>query len=261
MGEMFNVDYMSYRNILGNINTINSGDMVYLISDVLELAKIARLHGEKFNPHVFLDSLIERVGPKGTILVPTFNWDFCDGKTYDYYKTMGKTGALGNAALKHEKFERTQHPIYSFAVYGDKREELVAIDQEDCFGEKTVFDYLYKNQAKALVIGLNALEGLTMVHYVEQLMGVPYRYFKEFTGEYIDRFGNKQKKKARMYVRDLEIDPQENMEHLSQILEDLNISNTKIINDVPFRTVYLRQACKIIEMDIQLNESKNLYDF
>lgn len=246
---------------MDQIKDINQGDLVYVISDVLELAKVTRNNGEKFDAKDFLSTLIHKVGKEGTVVIPTFNWDFCEGKTFDYNKTSGKTGALGNAALKDERFKRTKHPIYSFAVCGRGQEDICSIDTEDSFGESTVFGYLYRNNAKAFVIGLNALEGLTMVHYVEQIIGVPYRYFKTFEGKYIDEQGAEQIKRASMYVRDLKIDPEEDMEHLSQILEDLNISRTKIINGIPLRVVLLRQTCEIVKMDIELNGSKNLYRF
>ena len=261
MGDRFKLDYISYDSILDQIDNINQGDLVYVISDVLELAKIARNNGEKFNASNFLSTLMHKVGEEGTVVVPTFNWDFCEGKTFDYNKTPGKTGALGNAALKDERFKRTKHPIYSFAVCGREQQKICSIDTEDSFGENTVFGYLYRNNAKALVIGLNALEGLTMVHYVEQVIGVPYRYFKTFEGKYIDEQGTERKKRASMYVRDLNIDPEEDMEHLSQILEDLNVSRTKIINDIPFRVVLHKQTCEIVKIDIELNGSKNLYKF
>lgn len=255
------MNYISYEKILDQIDNINKGDLVYVISDVLELAKVSRNNGEKFDANNFLTTLIHKVGEEGTVVVPVFNWDFCEGKTFDYRKTPGKTGALGNAALKDQRFKRTKHPIYSFVVWGRKQEDVCAIDTEDSFGESTVFGYLYRNNAKAFVIGLNALEGLTMVHYVEQLIGVPYRYFKTFEGRYIDEQGREQFKRASMYVRDLNIDPEEDMEHLSSILEDLNISRTKIVNGIPFRVVLLRQTCEIVKMDIELNGSNNLYQF
>lgn len=255
------MEYISYEAILDQIGDIAQGDLVYVISDILELVKNARNHEEKFDPTNFLSTLIHKVGETGTIVIPTFNWDFCKGKIFDYRKTPARTGALGNTALKDQRFRRTRHPIYSFAVWGREQENLCAIDTEDSFGESTVFGYLYRNNAKAFVIGLNALEGLAMVHYVEQMIGVPYRYFKIFKGKYIDEQGIEHMKSASMYVRDLDIDPKVDMEHLSQILEDLNVSKTKIINDVPFRVVLLRQACEIVKMDIELNGSRNLYRF
>lgn len=261
MEENAKLEYIPYKQMLEQIDRIQIGDLVYVISDVLELAKISRQYGERFDAQKFLISLMKKVGKRGTLLIPTFNWDFCHGKTYDYRKTPGKTGALGNAALKNMEFKRTCHPVYSFAVWGNRQNDLISIDVEDSFGKGTVFDYLYNNKAKALVIGLNALEGLTMVHYVEQIVGVSYRYFKEFEGEYIDSEGMKEKKRVLMYVRDLNINPEEDMERLSQILEDLNISNTQVINGIPFRVVLLEQACQIVKMDVELNGSKNLYRF
>lgn len=252
--------YVPYTNIVEQIEGIRRGEMIYVISDVLELAKTAREYGEKFDAQKFLHTLMDKIGSEGTILLPVFNWDFCVGKPFDYKQTPGKTGALGNAALKNPAFIRTRHPIYSFAVWGRHKDYLCAIETDDCFGTGSIFDYLYQNKAKAFVIGLNALEGFTMVHYVEQKIGVPYRYFKKFEGTYIDNLGE-HIKSAVMYVRDLDIDPQEDMEHLSDILEDLNISHTQMINGVPFRTVLIEQACQIIRMDIECNNSRNIYRF
>lgn len=254
------MEYVPYGKIMEQIEGIQKGDIIYVISDVLELAKTAREHGERFNAHQFLHTLMDKIGAEGTILIPVFNWDFCEGRPFDYKKTLGQTGALGNAALKDTEFTRTKHPVYSFAVWGKHKDDLCLIETEDCFGEGSIFDYLYQNKAKSLVIGLNALEGLTMVHYIEQKIGVSYRYFKEFEGKYIDGMGE-HAKKIVMYVRDLDIDPQEDMEHLSRILEDLNISHTQIINGIPFRIVLLEQACQIVRIDIECNSSRNLYRF
>lgn len=255
------MSYISYKDILPNLRGLKKGDIVYVISDVLELAKVSRIHTERFDAQCFLNSIMEKVGEEGTVLFPVFSWGFCEGKLFDYRKTPGETGALGNAALKNEKFKRTTHPIYSFAVWGKLQNEICGIETEDSFGEGTIFDYLYKHKAKALVIGLSALEGLTMVHYVEQIVGVSYRFFKKFEGRYVDAAGHEQNKHVVMYVRDLNIDPEENMERLSQILEELKISDTQIINGVPFRTVLLAEACQIIKLDIELNDSRNLYQF
>lgn len=252
--------YISYHHIIEQIESIHKGDILYVISDVLELAKVCRENGEKFNAKQFLQSLMQKVGKEGTILLPVFNWDFCRGIPFDYANTPGKTGALGNVALKDKDFTRTKHPIYSFAVWGKEKKELCSIASTDSFGQGTVFDYLYQKKAKAFVIDLHALEALTMVHYVEQMVGVPYRYFKEFEGKYKDVTGEYMQK-VTMYVRNLEIDPQEDMGHLSQILEDLNISHTEMMNEIPFRTVLLQPACQIVKMDIELNGSKNLYQF
>lgn len=253
--------YVSYREMINHIDDIQKGDIVYLISDVLEIAKAARENGETFRADVFLQSLVDRTGADGTVLAPVFNWDFCKGVPFHYRRTPGQTGALGNAALKHPAFIRTRHPIYSFAVAGKLQQLFFEIDNMDAFGAGTIFEYLYDNCAKALVIGLEPLEGLTLVHYFEQLIGVDYRHMKEFCGEYTDWNGRTEHRTATMYVRDLSLDPQEDMTELGAWMERLNIVRTKMLNGVPFHTMFLRPVGDILKMDMEFNHSRNLYRF
>jgi len=56
-----------------------------------------------------------------------------------------------------------------------------------------------------------------VIHYSEQHVGVPYRYWKDFTGPYCDQ-GQQEEKAYRMYVRDLEIDPKLKMDPIEQEL-------------------------------------------
>lgn len=252
-------EYTSFCEIAGKLTHIKKGDVLYVVSDILELVKQSREHGERFDRDAFLDTLKELVGEEGTLLIPTFNWDFCKGIAFDYCKTACKTGALGNCALNRQDFTRTKHPIYSFAVWGKDKDLLVSMDEPNSFGKNSIFDYMYDNNAKALVIGLDAMDGLTFMHHVEQMVGVPYRFEKTFTADYTDASGETTKKSYTMYVRDLDMDAKENTKHFSQILEDLNISHTQIFNDVPFRTVVLREVYEMERIDILYNDSRNIY--
>lgn len=251
--------YISCDKLAEQIDTIQKGDIVYVVSDVLELAKQAREHGERFDRDCFLESLQRKVGETGTLLIPTFNWDFCKGIPFDYVKTSCRTGALGTAALKRQDFVRTKHPIYSFAVWGKDRDWLFEQDEPNSFGENSLFDYMYRKDAKALVIGLDAMDGLTFMHHVEQMVGVPFRFHKIFAADYTDWNGVTTRKEYTMYVRDLDMDAKEHTKHFSQILEDLNVSHTRILNEVPFRTVYLRGVFDVEAVDIRYNDSRNLY--
>ena len=184
-----NAVYVPYTQIAGRL-PICKGDILYVVSDVLGLAKSCRDNGEKFKCEKFIISLQEAVGDSGTLMFPTFNWDFCKGITFDYCNTKGKTGALGNTALKMPSFKRTRHPLYSFAVWGKSQSDLLSIDNKSGFDAASPFGYMHKNNAKALVVGLTASIGNTFIHYVENVVGVDYRYNKEFCASYIDEFGN-----------------------------------------------------------------------
>lgn len=240
---------------------IKKGDVLYVISDILELSKQERMLKNRFDRDEFINCLQEMVGEEGTLLFPTFNWDFCKGIAFDYNSTPSKTGALTSFALKRPDFKRTRHPLYSFAVWGKDADELVEMNNENSFGEGSVFDYMNKVDAKAFVIGLHVLDGMTYVHHVENMIGVPFRYNKKFVAPYIDKDGNESEYMATMYVRDLDMNAEEieQFRPLSDILERDGVSNTWYWNDVQFHSLSLRILDDYVRRDITENDSRNLY--
>lgn len=253
----------SYLSIMEQISDIQEGDVVYVVSDVLELAKAVKQQGDTFDKNSFIDTLIAKVGESGTVLFPTFNWAFCKGIEFDYKNTPSMTGALSKAALKRADFIRTQHPIYSFAVYGKDQDKLAKMDYKNSFGEGTIFDYMYQKKAKALVIGLPSLSGVTFCHHVEKIVGVPYRYEKEFTAYYQARDGKRDLRTYSMYVRDLEMNPTHinGFEPLGNILEELNVSKTFLFSNIPFHVILLQEMFTIEKIDIEMNDSRNMYTY
>lgn len=258
-----NMEYISYLDIADKVSGINKGGVVYLVSDILEFTKTAKQHGERFDRNLFINSIQDVLGANGTLLIPTFNWGFCNGETFDYYKTPSKTGALGNAALRRPDFKRTQHPIYSFAVWGKDTEFLVNKNNKNSFGKDTVFDYMYDVDATALIIGLPGLSGLTFIHHIEQMVGVPYRYEKNFESLYVGSDKKETMSCYSMYVRDLELNPQKinSFGPINGILEHLGISQCQWFNGVSFRTVRLKEMFPIVRADIINNDSGNLYTY
>ena len=109
----------------------------------------------QFDPNKIIDALIEKVSPDGTLMFPTFNWDFCEGKGFDYNSTLSKTGSLSSMVLKRKDFQRTKNPIYSFAVTGKDKDLICNLKHHSCFGLDSPFGYLIKNHGKNLFIGLN----------------------------------------------------------------------------------------------------------
>lgn len=253
--------YCSYKNIMKHIDSIQKGDIVYVISDIVRLARSAMEHNEDFDLDVLLDTITDKVGKSGTVLVPAFNWDFCKGKTFDYKKSPSMTGILGNAAIKRKDFIRTKHPIYSFCVWGADRDLLFERDPEDSFGEGTIFEYLVEKSAKAFVIDLPSMEGISVLHYIEQKVGVPFRFHKTFTAGYIDWNQEEKIKSCSMYVRNYDYDAKERLEPMNHLLECLNISDTTMINEIPFRVVRLKEMAQILEYDFRYNDARNTYQY
>lgn len=193
------------------------------------------------------------------MLIPTFNWGFCKGKTFDYNKTCSESGALGNAALKRNDFVRTKHPIYSFCVWGKDKEKLYEMDPTNAFGNGTIFEYIVKNGTKALIIDLPTMDRNVICHHVEKLVGVPFRFEKTFTADYIDKEGEKTSKSYSMFVRNYDFDAKERLAPMNFLLEALGITKTKFINGIPFRICDEKLAAEVLTIDMRDNDCRNSY--
>jgi aminoglycoside 3-N-acetyltransferase len=249
--------YIPYLEIIGRL-PISKGDILYVSSDILELSKACRRAGERFDCGRFIESARDAVGESGTLLFPTFNWDFCVGKTFDYHKTPCKTGALGTAALKTPGFVRTRHPIYSFAVWGRDAERLCLTENISSFGSDSPFAYLHKNGAKNLLIGVDMQHSFTFAHYAEETCHAPYRYLKEFSADYTDENGRKTPRAYSMYVRNLEIETTVCLAPLEAECLDSGVARKYRINGVGFMAVDLSRAFEVMKRDIEQNRGRKM---
>ncbi len=242
---------IKYDDIINHLD-INPGDIVYICSDITGLLLNSRKNKDNFDPKKFIDSIINKVGSKGTILFPTFNWGFCKNERFDIQKTPSQCGALTNEALKRKDFERTQHPIYSFSVWGKDKEKLTKMENKSSWSEDSPFGYLFREKAKNLFIGIDYKNGFTMDHYFEQKNNVEYRYHKDFKGEYVDKQKKISSKSFSMFVRDVDkIDTTAINPILDEILIKKNGYKKYIINKIYFGIIYLDIAGKIIDDDIR----------
>lgn len=180
--------------------------MILLVSsDVLKLMIHNRKLENKIDINSLIDMLIEKISTKGTLLFPTFNWDYCKGKVFDYKKTKSECGALSNLALNRKDFKRTNNPIYSFVATGKDKDYLCEMPHTDCYSFESPFGYLINNKAKNLFINLHyRLGGYPFVHVLEQELNLSHRFKKNFSGYCIDKFGKKEKKTFSLYVRKVE---------------------------------------------------------
>jgi len=256
-------DYISYKEIISRID-INDGDIVIVSSDIVRFMCVCRDNKEQFNPNIFIDSIIEKIGDKGTLLFPTYNWDYCKGKSFDYYNTISQTGSLSNIALKRKDFIRTKHPIYSHAVTGFDSKYLYNLNNKSAFGPDSVFAYLYKNKAKQLFIGDKESfwhrKAYTSLHYIEEKVGVDYRYIKFFSAPYINETRIKKDSTYSMSVRDLNHKDCDGNEvgtevapTVTSLLIEKDYYKKYIINENYFILIDMYGLGKILEDDFKAN--------
>jgi aminoglycoside N3'-acetyltransferase len=154
----------------------------------------------------------------GTLVVPTFNFGFTRGEPYDPLSTPSQgMGAFSEYVRQLSEARRTTHPMQSLAVIGRFADDLAGRDTPSAFDPGSAFERLLELDFKLLLLGAD-VQAVSMVHYSEQRLNVPYRYWKDFTGQ-VKTIGGWQTRTYRMFVRDLEINPQLDLSPIQRLLQ------------------------------------------
>jgi len=160
--------------------------------------------GVEGGPQTVIDTLLAVLGAEGSLVVPTFNFDFCKGEPWDIRTTPSHMGAITNLVREHPDAKRVFHPIYSFAILGKHADYLTKDRYKSSYEKNSLFGKLRQLDGKIMVIGLSYNDSMTFFHHVEELEGVDYRYLKEFTGLVTDQDGNTYEDTYTMLVRDID---------------------------------------------------------
>ena len=246
---------------------IGAGDMVYVTSDVTGLLDDARRRLGVRTPqerdaylHAFIDALQSLVTESGTLLFPAFTWKFCKGQAFDVRRTRSQVGALNNWVLAHRTdFRRTQHPIYSFLVWGRRAADLLALQNRDAFASDSPFSYLHRHRGKMLLFDVSLQRGFTFMHYVEESVRAPYRYLKAFRAPYIDADGSESERVYTMYVRDLAIQMQEYLR--DAFPEEHGALQRSAWNGLTLGIIDLAAAYPLYYDDLLLHGGRECYHF
>lgn len=243
---------------------ISRGDIIYVASDIRYfIYTVTRdLGTEKLDEalQTITNRLQETVGEEGTILFPVFSWDFCRGKGFDYYRTQGEVGTYSNWILNNRKdFRRTQHPMYSFMVWGKMTDLFCNMKNQDAWGKTSPFYYLMENGGKQLEFNVESFKGLTFIHCIEQWVKVPYRHPKYFFGKYKDENGDVEIRSYSMYVRDLDV--YEHTKTTHKYLIDNGVAIETIWKENKLTVIDIAKCYDVVSEDIIHNNGKNNLQF
>lgn len=166
---------------------------------------------------MYYEAIFSIIGPGGTLVVPTFSFSFNKTRKYDPQVTPSeKMGVFSELIRNLPGSARTLHPMQSLTVIGKLSEELSAKDTASAFDPGSAFEEMIQRDFKILLLGAD-IKAISVIHYSEQRANVPYRYWKEFPGE-IKINGEWRHRTYKMFVRDLKIDPQLNIDRIQDEL-------------------------------------------
>jgi len=199
---------------------VRPDDTLFVHSDMSRWVRLAG-GGRSGRLATVLDGL-RGAAARGTVMMPTFTYSFCEGRSFHRAGSPSTVGALTEYFRRRPGVRRTADPLFSAAILGPVsaawESALFAVCDKDCFGDRSVFAYLLWSNAAVVFLGSDP-DDCTFLLHVEQLEQVPYRYFKEFRGEVTDGEPAREVT-ARYFVRDLDADVVSFLRPLMDALRD-----------------------------------------
>lgn len=229
---------------------IKPGDLVMIHGDAMVAAQIRLNHGED-KLAILYSSIIEYLGEQGTLVVPAFTYSFGSNEEYDVNNSPSKVGQFSESFRLFPGVERSKNPMFSVCAFGKLAPLFSASDALDCFGENSCFGLMHSHNGKLVNLGCDFM--VTFVHYVEQYVGVNYRYFKKFSGYVIGIGKQKSSIDTKYYVRDCSIKSEANLNRLKVVLLKKNlltVSNFgRLICYLVNSTDFFREAVELLNDD------------
>ena len=182
-------------------------------------------------PQTVIDAFLEVIGPEGTLVMPTFNFNFCKGEPWDVRTTPSQMGAMTNMVRERPDAKRVFHPIYSFAIVGKHAEFMTKDCYKSSYEKDSVFGKLQEVDGKIMVIGLAYNDSMTFYHHVEELEGVDYRYLKDFPGMVTDEDGNTYEDTFQMLVRDIDQGVHTMVDPMGALMEEAGVITVRKIGE------------------------------
>ena len=218
---------------------IKKNDNVILHSNIAGLYQFENSNNKNYINY-FKKFIVKYIGSKGTLLIPTYNYDFINGGSFNQKESKSQVGLFGDYLLRKYYKSRTISPIFSHLVFGKLKKQIFDSDTKEVFGKKSVFAIIKKKKFK-IVCFCCSPKAITFIHFIEKTLKVNYRSNKVFSG-----YLNKKKTNVKYYAGKKNID---------YSLKENKI--LKLINNKEFRECdYGRFKCYSVNSDFLFKELK-----
>ncbi|MBW6459298.1 MAG: AAC(3) family N-acetyltransferase [Bacteroidales bacterium] len=247
--------YIPYAEAAGH-SGIAPGDLVVLSADLTRMAMLALRKEGNFDVRIFIEGFQDFLGPEGTLVIPSFNFNLRNNDPYSRIHTLPITGSLAQAALKWTDFQRTANPLHSFLAWGKHAGDLVRLDNKSSFGPGSPFAFFREHHAVMLLADIHIRSAFTFVHHVEEMEQVRYRKMKK-----INIFLEDEKKHEEYLLFAKKPGWTMEMSGLETLLLEQSVAQKVMINNLFFTKVGLAAAYPVIRHDILQNRAASIARF
>ncbi|MBF0353773.1 MAG: AAC(3) family N-acetyltransferase [Alphaproteobacteria bacterium] len=168
---------------------MSTGDAVVMHSALPGIGKVEGVPLRE-NPKAVFETVLEFLGPQGTLAVPAPDWDYGrKASPFDLHLSpvTKNLGVISAYAASRPGSSRSPNPIFSLAAVGLQAGFICKGGTTTAFGVDSAWDRLFQLDADMLFLGCALLPtSFTFARYVEQRFGVPYLYSKLFMTDILD---------------------------------------------------------------------------
>ena len=156
------------------------GKVVYVTGNFGRLGRYTSTSKKTiFKDH--LDAMQSIIGDAGTIIVPSHSRSLCNtNHVFDLNETPSETGPFTEFVRQQENSIRQIHPFSSSTALGAKAVEICTKNSLHAYGPESPFQRMIEHDALYVSVGQSMEGSISLIHHIELVMGVPYRYTKEF---------------------------------------------------------------------------------
>ena len=158
---------------------INKSKNIFVASNLKKISQIRLKKEIKLN--IIFNSLKKSIGRNWSIFVPTATMNLCNKKDiFDVDNTPSKDmGSFSEYVRKKKNSVRSIHPYWSVTGIGQNAKVLKKISKH-AYGYGSPWSKMLDLDFLQVNIGIHPSRAVTLVHHVETIVGVPYRYSKSF---------------------------------------------------------------------------------
>lgn len=167
---------------------LRAGDAVIVHSDITAIGATEAGWDREAVLELYLRAFRRVLGDDGTLCVCTSFEDYGRyGTPFVWEESPSRLGAFSEFIRTRPGAVRSLHPIVSVTSLGGRAFDISGGPHFDGFGHASPWGRLHYMDAMVMTLGMLQYPemGLTFIHYIEQLHGVPYQYNKVYAAPVI----------------------------------------------------------------------------
>ena len=159
---------------------LNKTKNLFVTANLKSISKIRLPKKTKLN--ILLTNIKKVMGKNHTIFSPSASFNLCNKDfVFDLKNTASfEMGPLAEFIRLQKNSVRSMHPFWSVSAIGKNAKCLKNVSRHS-YAQGSPWTKMLELDATQLNLGVHPSKAVTLVHHIETISGVPYRFNKEFT--------------------------------------------------------------------------------